>query len=115
MTREGDLDTWCGPSGVWTQLSFCGIIANGGHIRVTKLDNSVAHSAVVALQKHALVHPPWHPVTLTEDAILLGDPPRDGHSLEWTPCAILPSVVRSRSFEPSALHTKCLTSFFQGS
>jgi hypothetical protein len=73
---------WCGPSGVWTQLSFSNYIKQGGRIDVSGLSSQNRESVFASLSKHAETFVQWQPVLLQGDSLTLGNQ-ENPHELEW--------------------------------
>lgn len=77
----GDLDTWCGPSSIWTQLSFNNLITEGGFIDMSAMTIDDRHLALKTLFHHALSHVGWLPISVEIKGVRLGT----GHNvLVWS-------------------------------
>ena len=108
-----DLDTWCGPSGIWTQLSFSGIIQRGGSIDVSNVAARRQAEALRSLQRHSELQEVWNPVRLQDGCLVLGRIAGEEPQLAWKDEHATGSAksMRLGHRQPGCEHTKSLTWF----
>ena len=78
------LDTWCGSSSIWSQLSSLGYLRVGGRIHIAGLSTDNLDKIFQSLERQSQGHTIWNPTRICGDYILLGkDPDINKNILFW--------------------------------